>query len=89
MIHKIDTIDDVITFFKELNQESVVFCPETPFEQYISLETHQATYTDEEARVRNELLEQAFNICDRDGVDIYELAMEIFLPNFDNLMAEK
>ena len=81
MIHRIDTTDDARTFFKELNQESLNFHPDTLFNDYINLVTDQATYTDEEAQLRNELLEQAFEVCDRDGVDIYELAMDIFLPD--------
>jgi hypothetical protein len=89
MIQRIDIVDDVTRFFKELNQESLAFCPDTPFNDYINLVTHEATYTDEEAQVRNELLNQAFEVCDRDGVDIHELAMEIFSLDFDNLMAEE
>jgi hypothetical protein len=82
MVNKIDTVDDVKTFFNELNQESSNFHPDSDFTDYVHVETNKAIYTVEEAQVRNELLEQAFNVCGREGADIYELGMDIFLADF-------
>jgi len=81
MIQKIDTIEDVKTFFRQLLVEDLNFHPDTPFEDYINGETRQDTYTKCEATLRNELLDQCFDVCERQGEDIYELCMEIFQPN--------
>jgi hypothetical protein len=57
MINKIDTVDDVKTFFNELNQESLNFHPDSDFTDYVNVETNEATYNIEEAQVRNDLLD--------------------------------
>jgi hypothetical protein len=80
MIQEIKSIEDVKTFFRQLLAEDLNFHPDTPFEDYINGETRQDTYTPEEAALRNELLNQCFDVCEREGDDIYELCMEIFQP---------
>ncbi|WP_276132453.1 hypothetical protein [Polluticoccus soli] len=80
MIQKIESIDDVKTFFRQLKTEDLNFHPDTPFEDYINGETKQDTYTKEEAITRNRLLDRSFDICERDNVDIYELGIEVFEP---------
>lgn len=80
MIQKIETIDDIKTFFRQLLAEDLNFHPDTPFEDYINVETGQDTYTPEESKLRNELLDQCFDVCEREAIDIYELCIEIFQP---------
>lgn len=82
MIQDIETIEHVNTFFEELLVEGLNFHPDDPFEDYINYETKEPTYTEEEAAVRNNLLEQAFQVCENEGQDIYELCIEIFMRDF-------
>lgn len=77
MIEKIETIEDVKTFFQQLKDEGLNFHPDTQFEDYINIESKKPTYTLVEAELRNELLDDCFTICDDADVDIYELGMEI------------
>lgn len=60
--------------------EDLNFHPDTPFEDYIHGETRQATYTRAEADIRNQLMEQCFDVCEQVNIDIYEIANEIFPP---------
>ncbi|GAA4465489.1 hypothetical protein GCM10023093_17770 [Nemorincola caseinilytica] len=85
MIQEIKTVDDVKTFFNELHDEGLNFHPDDLFEQYIHRETNQPFYTDEQAIERNRLLAQAFEVCEREDVDIYELCIEIFMRDFYKL----
>ncbi len=85
MIQEIKTVEDVKTFFNELLAENLNFHPDDQFEDYINYETKEPTYTDEEAALRYYLLEQAFDVCDMDNVDIYELCVEIFMKDFYEL----
>ena len=62
--------------------EDLNFHPDDRFEDYINYETKEPTYTKEEAMLRNRLLEQAFDVCDKDNADIYELCIEIFMKDF-------
>jgi hypothetical protein len=78
MIQTIETIENVKVFFRHLLSEGLNFHPDTPFEDYINSETRLDTYTEEEANLRNGLLDECFNVCERLDVDIYEIANEIF-----------
>jgi len=82
MIPEIITTADVRTFFNELLAEELNFHPDTPFSDYIKYETKEPTYTDAEVRLRDELLTQAFDVCESVGEDIYELCIEIFMRDF-------
>lgn len=79
MMQEIKSMDDVRTFFNELLQESLNFHPDEDFANYINGETKLATYTDEEARLRNMLMDKAFFVCDEHNVCIYDLSNEMIL----------
>lgn len=76
MVTEIIDIERVKTFFKQLLDEDLNFHPDTPFEDYINCETRQGTYTAEEAATRNKLMDACFEVCESNGADIYELAIE-------------
>lgn len=78
MLQAISTVEDVQKFFMELKNEDLNFHPDTPFEDYINIDTGLPIYTDAEVTKRNVLLEQAFDVCDKIGSDIYEIGFNIF-----------
>ena len=45
MINCIETIEDVQTFIKQLLDEGLVFHPDTPFEDYIDLNSGTSLFT--------------------------------------------
>lgn len=79
MIQEITTIDDVKTFFNELLKESLNFHPDEDFANYINIDTSESTYNIEDAELRNQLMDKAFEICARNSVDIYNLSNELSL----------
>jgi hypothetical protein len=79
MIEAITNINDVEQFFNQLIGEGVNFHPDDDFGDYIDCEAHQPTFTSDEATLRNTMLDDCFTVCEQSGVDIYELAQEIFL----------
>ena len=65
------TIEDVRSFFRELTgKHSLNFHPDTPFEDFDIL-------TNAEARAFNEKMDESFEICERENVDIYKIGLEI------------
>ena len=71
---KIETIQDVKDFSEYLKVvEDVAISPSDDFSEYVNYKTLEPTYTKVQAEVRNRLMSQAFEVCERDGVDIYEL----------------
>lgn len=73
----INSIQDVKEFVRILMiDENLNFHPDTPFEDYINLNTNQPTYSTEEAILRNNLLQEAFTLSDTLGVDTHELMCE-------------
>lgn len=79
MIAAIQTIEDVKTFAKQIIEEGVSFHPDDNFNDYVNLKTNKPSYTAKEAEIRNSLMNECFNVCDKAGVDIYDIMMEITL----------
>jgi len=82
MIPEIKSIEDVRTFFNQLHQEELNFHPDEDFCNYVNIKTGEPSYSAEEIAIRNNLLDQCFEICEKSGADIYELAIEIFMKDF-------
>ncbi len=82
MIQEIKTGEDIKIFFNDLLAEDLNFHPDDQFEDYINYETKAPTYSEDESRLRNSLLYQSFDVCEKEGVDIYEMCIEIFMQDF-------
>jgi len=89
MIQEIKTTEDVKIFFEELLAEGLNFHPDDLFEDYINYKTKEATFTEEEAALRNCLLHQAFSTCENEGSDTYELCIDIFMREFYELYPQE
>ncbi len=76
MITKISTIDDVKQFARQLISEGLSFHPDDDFNDYVNLQTNVPTYNEEDAEIRNNLMNDCFEVCDKEGVDIYAIMME-------------
>ena len=79
MINKILTLEDVKQFAKELTSEGLSFHPDDDFHEYINLETKAPSYSKEDADLRNKLMDECFEVCEKEGVDIYAIMLEEFL----------
>jgi hypothetical protein len=79
MITRIGTLEDVKIFVKQLVEEGLNYHPDDDFSQYINIQTDEPTYSPEQASLRNELNIQCFEVCEVLGVDIYDVAQEVFL----------
>lgn len=79
MITKILTIEDVKQFAKELTAEGLSFHPDDDFNDYINFTSGEPSYTREEAEIRNKLMNECFDVCENEGIDIYEVMMEEML----------
>lgn len=85
MLTKIQTIEDVEKFFNELIlEENLNFNPDEDFKNYIDTETELPTYTEEEAELRNHLLDQCFEVCEKKNTDIYKIGYEILFNRLGN-----
>ena len=82
MIQEIKTVEDVRTFFNELLAEGLNFHPDDDFANYLNCDTQEQTFTEEEAAKRNRQLTQSFDVCEKEGIDIYEVCIEIFMKDF-------
>lgn len=69
----INNVDDVREFFHYIVEErNVKFNPDDMFEDYMSVDGSNA-FTHGECEIYNRLVEEAFKICDKENVDIYEI----------------
>lgn len=76
MITKIETIEDVKLFAKQILNEGVSFHPDDDFNDYENSKTNMPCYTAEEAEIRNNLMNQCFEVCNKADIDIYEIMLE-------------
>jgi len=68
---------EVVEFINEcVKNHGLGFHPDTDFKDYVYTETGKPVYTPEEAEVKNKRLIEAFNFCDGDGRDIYEVCYD-------------
>ena len=79
MIKEIRTIKDVQDFAKQITDEGVGFHPDDDFNDYVYFKENKPCYTKEEADFRNQLMEQSFEVCGKEGADIYEIMLEVTL----------
>lgn len=69
----INNVDDVRKFFHYIVEErNVNFNPDDMFRDYMLADGSNA-FTPEECEIYNRLVEEAFKICDKENVDIYEI----------------
>lgn len=81
----IQNIDQVKAFASYLvNDLSVNFHPDNDFTEYVCYETGERTFSDEEAAIGNRLMDECFEVCEKGGVDIYELLLPILLNYISN-----
>ncbi len=77
MIKAIDTISDVEQFAKHLVQvEKLSFHPDDDFRDYVT-NANQPFYTTQEAELRNKLMNECFDICEKEKVDFYGVVLKI------------
>lgn len=79
MITQIQTSEDVKAFAKQLIAEGVSFHPDDDFNDYVNFKEDKPCYSKQEADLRNELMNNCFEVCEKEGVDIYDLTLEVTL----------
>lgn len=73
----IKSVKDVETFFHHIvSERKVNFHPDDMFEDYVSCEGGINTFTLDECAVYNRLMDESFDICKKEGVDIYSIGLE-------------
>lgn len=74
----IRNIDDVKDFASYLiNDLDVNLHPDNDFAEYRCYATGKPTFTDKEVSICNRLMEECFEVCKNDSVDIYDLTLTI------------
>lgn len=72
----IQTIEDVKHYAKKLTAEGLSFHPDDDFNDYVNFTNNTLFYNSEEAELRNKLMNDCFDVCEKEGSDIYEIMME-------------
>lgn len=73
----INNVDDVRKFFHYIVEDrNVNFNPDDMFEDYM-LSAGTTAFTPEECEIYNRLVEESFDICEKEEFDIYEIGLDI------------
>ena len=79
---EISSIEDVKSFFQSLyDKHDLAFHPDDSFHDYVN-EKGERLFEDEEAEVYDKVMEDCFTLCEREGVDIYEIGFEVQREEF-------
>ena len=81
----ITKVEDVANFAKYLiHKEKLSVHPDDNFFEYTNYETSLPFYTKEEAKLRNKLMNQCFDVCEQNNIEIYE----IFYNEMEHLLVK-
>ncbi len=73
----VKTVHDVKAFFNHLvTVDRLNFHSDEDFTTYVSFETGNPSFTEQQAAHYNTLMDAAFTVCETEGADIYALGME-------------
>lgn len=76
---EINNIEDVVRFFTMLYEDySLIFHPDSSFNEYVNLATGEKTFTEDESFCLDGIMEDCFVECKESEVDIYDLAEEVY-----------
>lgn len=90
MIQKINTENDLRALLTEvISYLGWAFHPDNPMTDYVRRDTGERSYTLEESKRLDSLMDEAFSFCKQHDIDIYELSMEISKELYGDIFAEK
>jgi hypothetical protein len=90
MIQSINTEKDLREMLTEvISYLGWAFHPDDPMTDYVRRDTGEPSYTSEEAEKLDALMDEAFEFCEQNGIDIYELSMDISKELHGDIFAEK
>ena len=90
MVHTIKTKNDLQEMLTAvISYLGWAFHPDDPMTDYVCRDTGEPSYTPEEAKRLDELMDEAFDFCGKHGIDIYELSMEISKKLHGDIFVEK
>lgn len=79
MLTSVQNLSDVERFARELLADGTIFHPDDDFSEYVTPGTDKTAFSKEEADRQNQLMDQCFDVCTKEGIDIYDFMMEISL----------
>lgn len=81
---EVNTVEGIRGFFQYLLEvEEVNFHPDTDFSDYISLDAGEPTFSKPEVAHYESLMNKSFDVCEKEGIDIHDLAMDCLKPKLD------
>ena len=82
--NEIRNVEDVGQYFSYLvNEMKLNLHPDTDFSEYVSYETGQNTFTEEQICHFNNLMTTCFEVCEFAKADIYEIGLEVMKGNMN------
>lgn len=89
MIKTIKTDRDLREMLTEvISNLGWAFHPDDSMAEYVRRDTGEPFYTPEEAEKLDTFMDEAFAFCEQNGIDIYELSMQISKKLHDDIFAE-
>lgn len=79
-LQHVTSVQQVEAFFSYLvNDLRVNIHPDDDFADYVDMQTNTPTFTQDEAFLANNLMDESFKVCEEAGVDIYGIGADKLL----------
>ena len=78
------TSADVLDWFQELVKAGLNLHPDTPANDYVNHLTNEPAFSGYQAEVFNCTMDEAFIVCENEGVSVYELCSVAFKGALSN-----
>lgn len=73
----ISTVENVEKFVKFIYEDlNINFHPDDDFKNYINDGTKEKIFNEADANMYNNLVDECFNVCEKNDVDFYEIALK-------------
>jgi len=90
MIQTINTEKDLREMLTEvISYLGWAFHPDDPMTGYVRRDTGEPSYTQEESKRLDGLMDAAFDFCEQQGINIYDLSMEISEELHGDIFADR
>ena len=74
---EISTVENVEKFVKFIYEDlNINFHPDDDFKDYIKDVTKEKIFNEADANMYNNLVDECFNVCEKNDVDFYEIALK-------------
>lgn len=81
--HGFKSISELKSFFQALYDLDIAFHPDDDFKDTVNTKTSKETFTESEGDALNDIMGKAFEYCEKEGFDVYQIAGDVQVDEWE------